>query len=369
MTVKFAAPGGSDRPGNPPRGGSGVITFLVSDLNRNPLGRLIRRTRGRLPRMRILTYDRAFRRLWVPRGTLVFTDFDLLTDFELDAACSIAAAARDAGPEVRVLNDPRFALERAAMHRHLSALGLNPVEVTRVEDEVPRRYPVFIRLQGGCERPDTGLLHDEAAFRAARSALVEAGRPLRGRIAVSFEADPDAQGFYRKYGAFRIGGAIVPQHILRGPHWYVKRAGSGEDADFAAEELAYIRDNPHRERLLELFEAAGHRFGRADYTLRDGRPVLFEINSNPSFPNLTRAWRGGSERHLLLLERLDRAFRSIDCGDGGGRLRFGLNMAIGHNVSRRRWHPVTTALWKRRLAPKDARATVAPEAGSEAGHG
>lgn len=342
-----------------------MITYLVSDLNRNPLSKLIRRSGKQLPRMRIITYDAAFRRLSVPRGTLVFTDFDLLTDYELDAAGSIAAAAATAGPDVRILNHPLRATERAAMHRRLNAAGLNPVVVTRIEDEMPRRYPVFIRLQAGCEAPDTGLIANEAEYRRALAALDAAGRPRRGRIAVSYEAAPDADGNFRKYGAFRIGDRIVPQHILRAPGWYVKKSNTAMTPAFAQEELAFVRDNPHRDALMALFDKAGYEFGRADYTLVDGKLVLFEINSNPSFPDLRQGVRQGSARHLLLAETLHKAFRAIDIPASSGRVRFGLNVAIGHNISRRRWWTVTRQLWKLRLATKRDRDRVWPPAGGQ----
>jgi len=310
-----------------------MITFLVSDLNMNPLKKLIRRSGKQLPRMQLTTYDTAFRRLWVPRGTLVFCDFDLLTEFELDAACAIAAAAERAGPEVRILNHPLRATERAAMHRRLHSAGLNPVVVTRVEDEMPRRYPVFIRLQAGCEAPDTGLIANEAEYRAALEALAEAGRPLRGRIAVSYETAPDAEGNFRKYGAFRIGETIVPQHILRASDWYVKRSNTAFTDAFAQEELDFVRENPHREALMTLFDAAGYEFGRADYTIRDGKVVLL----------------------------VHEAFGLIDGPAKSGRVKFKLNVAIGHNVSRRRWWSITRQIWKLRLADKRHRLPVWPK--------
>lgn len=338
-----------------------MITFLVSDLNMNPLKKLIRRSGKQLPRMQLTTYDTAFRRLWVPRGTLVFCDFDLLTEFELDAACAIAAAAERAGPEVRILNHPLRATERAAMHRRLHSAGLNPVVVTRVEDEMPRRYPVFIRLQAGCEAPDTGLIANEAEYRAALEALAEAGRPLRGRIAVSYETAPDAEGNFRKYGAFRIGETIVPQHILRASDWYVKRSNTAFTDAFAQEELDFVRENPHREALMTLFDAAGYEFGRADYTIRDGKVVLFEINSNPSFPDLRRGLKRQSERHEVIHQKVHEAFGLIDGPAKSGRVKFKLNVAIGHNVSRRRWWSITRQIWKLRLADKRHRLPVWPK--------
>ena len=333
-----------------------MITFLVSDMNRNPLRKLLRRAGTRLPKMQIITYQSAFRRLWVPGGTLVFTDFDLLTDYELDAAGTIAAAVGSSG---RILNAPTQALERAQMLRHLHARGLNAVQVTRIEDEMPRRYPVFIRFQGGCERPDTDLLADEAAYNEAVRGLIASGRPLRGRIAVSYETATDSAGFFRKYGAIRIGDHIIPQHILRAPGWYVKRSNSGLDADFAKEELDFIHDNPHRDALIELFDAAGYQFGRADYTLRDGKIVLFEINSNPSFPKLTKYLCKHSERSRDLLEKINEAFQSIDDQTPADRIRFELNMAVGHYVMRQRWSPIIRQLWRQRLVPSDQRAIIA----------
>lgn len=337
-----------------------MITFLVSDLNPHPVGRMIRRGRRHFPAMRQITYQTAFRRLRVPDGTLVFTDFDLLTDFELDAVGAIATAAEAAG--ARVLNHPVRALERAAMHKRLHARGLNAVEVTRADDDAaPSRYPVFIRLQGGCEAPDTGLLWNRQDYDATLAAMERAGRPLRGRIAVSFEAAPDEDGYFRKYGAFRIEQHIVPQHILRSRGWHVKRADSPESAAFDAEELTYIEENPHREALLRLLDEAGYQFGRVDYTIRDGTIVLFEVNSNPSFPNLTKAWREGSTRHKVLLARLAEAFETLDEPGGRGHIPFTLNIAIGHNISRGRWNSARRAIWRRFLERKESRPQIGPD--------
>jgi len=48
------------------------------------------------------------------------------------------------------------------------------------------------------------------------------------------------------------------------------------------EELEYVRTNPHAAMLEEIFDLAGIEYGRVDYGLRDGRPQVWEINTNPA---------------------------------------------------------------------------------------
>jgi hypothetical protein len=44
-----------------------------------------------------------------------------------------------------------------------------------------------------------------------------------------------------------------------------------------------MRDNPHKEKLLEIFRLAGIGFGRIDYGIKDGNIQTWEINTLPTF--------------------------------------------------------------------------------------
>jgi hypothetical protein len=48
------------------------------------------------------------------------------------------------------------------------------------------------------------------------------------------------------------------------------------------EEHRIIAENRHGEELRPAFEAGGIEFGRADFGLVDGRPQVYEINTNPT---------------------------------------------------------------------------------------
>lgn len=120
--------------------------------------------------------------------------------------------------------------------------------------ETPTRYPVFIRSEDNCFGPETGLLQDEAAFHAAVADLRAAGKPVKRRVSISYEGAPDATGHFRKYGIIRIGDHIVPQHLLYNRNWVVSSSPDQHSDEFVAEELAFIRDNPHRDLARRAFD-------------------------------------------------------------------------------------------------------------------
>jgi hypothetical protein len=169
-----------------------------------------------------------------------------------------------------------------------------------------------VRFENGCLRPDFEMILSEKALESAKEDLTKSGRTLRGRMTASFESATDTDGLYRKYGAFRIGNYIVPQHILRSDGWIVKSRISTADEAFVAEELAFVRDNPHREALMKIFDAANIEFGRIDYTIRDGEIVIFEINMNPTFPRFSGGKSNRAERRKYILDGLVAGFKSID---------------------------------------------------------
>lgn len=317
-----------------------MINIFVTRKNRYPLRRLLDTWPPFARILRPVCYDLLFARQVVPPGTCIFTDFDLLNTYEVDAAYRAAAAAQARGS--RVLNWPNRVAERFELLRLLRSAGLNPVEVTRLDDRLePTRYPVFLRGEDGSFGPETGLLRDEAAFREAVAALRASGKTLKRRIAVSFEAEQDRDGFFRKYGAFVVGARIVPQHILRRRDWNVKSAGTERDRAFVDEEFAYVRDNPHGDRLAMLAKMAGIEFGRIDYTITVGVITIFEINTNPTFPRFSGGDVRRGERRQIIRDRLAEAFAAVnEDGVERGPAVFDIGSAPGFHVAiaRARWH-------------------------------
>ena len=326
-----------------------MITVLVHELNQTPMRRLISSAGHLLPFLRMETYQSVFRRLNFPAGTLVFTDFEYLNGMEMMAAADIAEAAKRANPDARILNHPATVLERFALLRRLHTRGINPVEVSRLEqDERPTRYPVFIRMEDGFWGPETKLLENPRQLEEAIAVLQGSGKPMKRRIAVSFEADRDANGYYRKYGAFRIGDAIVSQHILRSIDWNVKSSASSIDPDFVREELAFVKDNPHAEDLLRACNTGHIQFGRVDYTLRDGALVIFEVNPNPTFPKFKGGAAAREERRGHIIAGLKSAFEAID-SSGTGRIDFLPSAGSYPFIQSGRWIWPVRWLWRTRM--------------------
>lgn len=318
--------------------------------------------------VRPIRYDLLFARRVVPRGTCIFTDFDLLSTFEIDAAARAARAAAAEG--ATILNWPHLATERFELLNRLYGMGLNPIEVTRIDEgRMPTRFPVFIRCEDGSSGPETELLADEAAYRAALVALREAGKTPKRRIAVSFEASPDPDGLFRKYGAFVIGDRVVPQHILRTRHWNVKLDGNQTCKKVCDEEFAYVRDNPHAAELLRLARACNIDYGRVDYAIRDGSIVVFEINTNPNFPRFVPSDDPRAARLPMLLDRLVEALQAVDGPTEGWPVPFELTETPGRGgtavvrarwfedlpfslLSRRRWHDLVDMVRRGPLASR-----------------
>lgn len=265
-----------------------MIYYVSREDYTQPVKGLIAGLKQQRDLIKSISYEKLFYEGSGPVGHYVFTDFDRLSTYELESAFGMATALVQQAPDARIYNYPNKILERYPLLRRLSAEGLNQFNVSRYDaGERPQRYPVFIRLEDDCQGPDSPVINNDAEFDQAIALLLEQGKTAKRRIVVEFCAELDRDGFYRKYGAFNIGGKIIPQHILRSQGWNVKRSGLQSDAAFAAEELAYARDNPHESELKKIFAISGIDFGRIDYGLVNGTIQTYEINSNATFPDFS----------------------------------------------------------------------------------
>ncbi|MCW5713787.1 MAG: hypothetical protein KIT43_04640, partial [Bauldia sp.] len=282
--------------------------------------------------IRLLTYRALFTKRRAPVGHYVFTDFDRLTSYEIEAAEILARRLVEAAPRAKILNRPAMVLERFALLRRLAAAGLNDFSAYRIDSgDMPQRYPVFIRLEDDCQKPDTALLHSEGEYRAAITALQAAGLPIKRRIAVEYCAESNADGYFRKYGVFRIGDRLVPHHLFHNGDWYVKFASRqrvAEEADpFAPEIIAYLENLPHAAEVMQRFEMASIDYGRIDYGFAAGRLQTYEINTNPLVPfrKLPPSTDLARIRRVLFRQRFFGAFAALDTPVAGpSTIRFAL---------------------------------------------
>ena len=323
------------------------MIYYVSLQDHNfPVRRLVASLRRDVPSLKATNYERLFHSRRAPIGHYIFTDHDRLTHYEKEVAIAICDALRKAAPGARILNDPRRVLERYPLLRRLEDCGINRFSVTRLDDgAVPPRYPVFIRCEDDHLGADTDLIRSEAEFHRAIADLSNEGKVLKRRIAVEFCAEKNEAGYYRKYGVFNVDGAITPQHILESEAWHLKSHSRKRSEAVDMEELAFIKENPHGEELSRIFKMAHIDYGRADYSIVDGRIQIYEINTNPRIGSFLPRPESKvrRERRQYRRGRMIEALRAIDVPlEPGPPARFSLPEPQFHIM--RPWHPIRTTV-------------------------
>jgi len=226
-----------------------------------------------------LTYDDVFHCRTLRTGTYIFSDVERLQPTDAERAARVRAALSTAGH--RVLNHPLRSMRRYELLRTLHREGLNQFDVYRVRDnERPRRFPVFLRIENDHGGSLTDLLPTPAALDDALRELRQRGQRNEDLLITEFCDTADHQGVHRKYSAFMIAGRIVPGHIFYAREWLVKFPVLLEP-EMLAEEQRYVETNPHEEQLRAIFRLARVDYGRIDYAMRDGTPQVWELNTNP----------------------------------------------------------------------------------------
>lgn len=218
----------------------------------------------------------------LPPATYIFTDLDRLPPPSLHAAALRYRDFRARG--YRVLNDPARAMKRFGLLRALNRAGVNAFDAYSVESlERPRRWPVFLRLEGDHHPPVSGLLNspDELGH-ALRSALND-GVPRSALIIIEYAAAPVRPGLFRKLSVFRVGDQMLGYTCVHDDQWIVKYGKKGiATPELYEEEYRFVAENPFGAALREVFDLAGIDYGRADFGLVDGKPQIYEINTNPN---------------------------------------------------------------------------------------
>ncbi|HLL83538.1 MAG TPA: hypothetical protein VK420_12825 [Longimicrobium sp.] len=233
-------------------------------------------------RMKIVHYEALAAAAELDGGTYVLSALDQLGP-------SLAGFARElherfAGSEgFRFLNHPARTLQRRALLAELHRRGLNSFRAVLATDDLSAlRYPVFMRGESTHDGALTPLLPSARELDVGLGLVAVRGRPLSEVLVVEFCPTADADGYYRKYSAFVVGGRVVPRSLAYGRSWMLKHEGTLYSRSVVEEELHYVRTNPHRVQLEEIFAIAGVGYGRIDYSLLDGGVQTWEINLNPT---------------------------------------------------------------------------------------
>jgi len=243
------------------------------------------RSRWRVPgsaELTCLSYDALFRSHSLAPGTWIFTGAEQLPRAGQRLAQEACTVLRSHGQ--RVLNEPAVIADRLTLLERLHAAGINDFRAYRADalpDDVC--YPVFIREANDHTGSLSPLLRDRNAVAGFLRWQRIRGLNIAGLLVIEFCDTADPSGLFRKYSSFHVAGTTVARHLHFDRQWVVKAHAQNPQPAWAAEELDYIRSNPHAEEIDRVFALAGIDYGRVDYGLRDSRIQVWEINTNPTF--------------------------------------------------------------------------------------
>lgn len=213
------------------------------------------------------------------RDVFIFSDIDRIDETTRRKALALCDRITAKQGRRLVLNHPGRVLLRFQLLDLLWKRGINDFRVYPAGAlEEGCRYPVFLRRPNDHKGPETPLLNSGREYRKAVRQLKRKGRPTRRLIAVEYCDTVSPDRVYRKYSSFRIGPHIVPGHVVFSDTWVAKQ---NEAVPPHGEEKEYLDNNPHRPELMEIFELANIEYGRIDYSLKNGRIQVWEINTNP----------------------------------------------------------------------------------------
>jgi hypothetical protein len=253
------------------------------------------RGRAIADRFRTLVYDDIEHVVRFPAGTQIFSALDRLTDGQREAAASIWDAHARAVPSATRLNDPRRVLLRFQLLEALRAENVNSYRVFRATDlKSLDTFPVFVRHMYDHSGPKTGLLTTRRDVVRALLALRLRGYRLRDLMIVEFCDTSIQDGLFRKFSAFKVGGAIIPSHFMASHHWCVKSGWDEPTEERIREGMRFVEENPHKEWLRRVFSIGGIDYGRVDYGVLNGVPQVWEINLNPTIGRGS-GWPRGSD--------------------------------------------------------------------------
>ena len=278
-------------------------------------------------RMRLVTYEEIVRTTSLPAGTWILSALDQLSP-AMSKWLRVVEAQLNASGRARTLNSVHNTCTRLALLEVLHERGINPFRARNASDPAIRtlRFPVFIREEHGHGGALSPRLETAHLLERALRRLMWSGWQREQLLVVEFHDTGDEHGLYRKYAAFIVGDRIVPRSLAHGPNWMLKHRSGAFTREAVEEERAYVEENPHAAHLAEIARIAGVEWGRVDYAMENGLPVVWEINLNPTIGRGRRPPSGSVPTELRPLRDLARerfyrdfmtAFEAVDLGLAG----------------------------------------------------
>ncbi len=219
-------------------------------------------------------------------GLHVFTDFERLLPPERALVTRLARRLRQRD-DMCVLGDPSRWKGRYELLTRLADDGINDFRAYLADDVDPGqvKYPVFLRWANDHHGSLGGVIHDRETLEQRLAGVANKYRRrmklIGNQLLVVEQLDalsPD--GLYRKYSFYRVGDQYVPANMVAAENWITKRSKVVTD-ELVREEQDFL-DNPRDLDVIKhAFEVAGIEYGRVDWGYVNGRPQIWEINTNP----------------------------------------------------------------------------------------
>ena len=307
-------------------------------------------------------YESLFAERWLPGGTWIFTDHERLSAHELALASRVAFHLEQGG--ARVLNRPAQVARRFDLLTRLKQAGINGFSAWRAETfPRPERFPVFLRNEYDHKtRANTPLIRSQQELDSVLGQMQREGFSLVGKLVIEYAGAEVSPGVWQRLQTYCVGGRIIAHTNVVDFNWVVKDAtdrgrleAHPEFDRFLAHEDAFIRQNLHAELLGRVFKLAGIDYGRADFALVDGRPQIYEINTNPTHADHVALFRNIHPRRAAIQkfseDAVEAALLALDTPDRGP-IRIRDAMLKPQQAPRRSW---LQRLLHRRAAPPPLR--------------
>jgi hypothetical protein len=300
-----------------------MIHYLVTEQHSRPMRYFLQAQGSALAsRIKVVTYESLLdgdEQLPQRGGSYIFTNLGRVRMMSPQLRTRVHDMHRhlvETHGEARVHNDPARSLLRFDLLRALHKAGINSFNACRACDATARlRLPAFIRHETQTAFGPPILANDPYEYSAHLLGIRWLRNDFDSFISVEFCDTADASRVYRKYGAFVVGDRIVPRHVFFSRHWHVK-ATDIDDPMLVGEELQFLRDSSQTETLLQCARLAGISYGRIDYAMFNGRPQVWEINTNAALvfaPGGDRPER--AQVHTNFVQMFSEAMTALD-GEG-----------------------------------------------------
>lgn len=294
-----------------------MINFVTTRSHAYTVRHLVRQLRD----ARSWSYERLFRQKELRSGTWVFTDHERLSNFEIALAARVANKLEQGG--ARVLNHPARVRSRYDLLKALKQAGINRFSAWRCENQPqPDSFPVFIRNEFDHISSDFELIADQQALDATIGRMKANGIPLAGKLVIEYAGQEVSPGVWQRFATYRAGYRLIAHHNVVDFRWVAKDVQDEQRvldhpmfATFVENERRFVVDNLYEGVLRQAYDLAGIDYGRADFSLVDGRPQIFEINTNPAHASHRTLYRetfpARVETQRLSEDRLYGALRAI----------------------------------------------------------